>query len=248
VRTCLRRLTAMVLVTLLASAPAGAGGTPKPEPWFRTAEESPSGAAEVLLGHEVVIRLRSPAGELTADERAQVVAARLASLLYHGLDPNTIVPTVHGGEIVVAASGLLIVTVDRPSADRQGITPFHLALAWSNNLRKALGAPPLEARVETGLASWYGPGFHGRRAASGEVYDQYALTAAHRTLPFGTVAVVVRPDTGASVAVRITDRGPWVSGRIIDLSLAAARELGLVAAGVLEVLVKTWTVVTEDGR
>lgn len=91
------------------------------------------------------------------------------------------------------------------------------------------------AYTETGYASWYGPGFHGRQAANGEVYDQHALTAAHRTLPFGTLVEVSRRDTGDRVLVRITDRGPFVRGRIIDLSHEAARELGSIGPGVVPV-------------
>ena len=73
------------------------------------------------------------------------------------------------------------------------------------------------------MASWYGPKFHGRLTASGEVYDMEALTAAHRTLPLGTYVRVRRVDGGGQVVVRINDRGPFVRGRIIDLSRAGAR-------------------------
>ncbi len=76
--------------------------------------------------------------------------------------------------------------------------------------------------TEKGIASWYGEPYHGRRTASGEVYDMHAMTAAHKTLPFGTVVKVDRRDTGADVTVRINDRGPFIEGRIIDLSYAAA--------------------------
>jgi rare lipoprotein A len=88
---------------------------------------------------------------------------------------------------------------------------------------------------ERGLASWYGKPFHGRRTASGEVYDMHKLTAAHRSLPFGTRVRVTRRDSGASVEVRINDRGPFVRGRIIDLSYAAAKRIGLDADGVAPV-------------
>ena len=85
--------------------------------------------------------------------------------------------------------------------------------------------------VEVGMASWYGPKFHGRKTASGEVFDMHAYTAAHRTLPFGTLVRVTYLKTGKSVVVRINDRGPWKRGRIIDLSYAAARKVGLVRDG-----------------
>ena len=99
-------------------------------------------------------------------------------------------------------------------------------------------APPAPAPVgysEEGNASWYGNPFHGRRASNGEVYDMYKLTAAHRTLPFETMVRVTNLNNGKSTTVRITDRGPFVDNRIIDLSLAAAREIDSVGPGVVPV-------------
>ncbi len=84
---------------------------------------------------------------------------------------------------------------------------------------------------ETGFASWYGHPYHGRRSSSGEIYDMEKLTAAHRTLPFGTVVEVRNLDNDRTVAVRINDRGPFVEGRIIDLSRAAAREIRMLGPG-----------------
>ena len=95
------------------------------------------------------------------------------------------------------------------------------------------GEAPRE--LERGQASWYGPGFHGRRTASGERYDMYALTAAHRTLPFGTLVRVRSLVTGREVEVRINDRGPFSAGRVIDVSRAAAEALGMVGLGVKDV-------------
>jgi rare lipoprotein A len=105
----------------------------------------------------------------------------------------------------------------------------------------AVPEPPMEVEkghVEKGLASWYGEPYHGRRTASGEVYDMHEMTAAHRTLPFGTVVRVTRRDTGADVKVRINDRGPFVRGRIIDLSFAAAKRIDLDVDGVAPVRVE----------
>lgn len=85
--------------------------------------------------------------------------------------------------------------------------------------------------VERGVASWYGPGFHGRHTASGERYDMWAMTAAHRSLAFGTVVEVRNLENGRTVRVKINDRGPFVGNRIIDLSRAAAEEIGLVGPG-----------------
>ncbi|WP_430232360.1 septal ring lytic transglycosylase RlpA family protein [Paraburkholderia tropica] len=88
-----------------------------------------------------------------------------------------------------------------------------------------------QRRFQTGIASWYGREFHGHRTANGERFDMYALTAAHRTLPFGSFARVTLPATGRSVVVRINDRGPYARGRVIDLSFGAARVLGYSGAG-----------------
>jgi rare lipoprotein A len=85
--------------------------------------------------------------------------------------------------------------------------------------------------VERGVASWYGPGFHGNRTANGERYDMHQLTAAHRTLPFGSIAVVRSMNTGRQVTVRINDRGPFAKERVLDLSLAGARALEMTGAG-----------------
>lgn len=85
--------------------------------------------------------------------------------------------------------------------------------------------------VERGMASWYGPGFHGNKTANGERYDMHKLTAAHRTLPLGSVAVVHSLTSGRHVTVRINDRGPFARGRILDLSLAGAQALGMVGNG-----------------
>ncbi|HEY9691512.1 MAG TPA: septal ring lytic transglycosylase RlpA family protein [Oculatellaceae cyanobacterium] len=86
-----------------------------------------------------------------------------------------------------------------------------------------------------GIASWYGPGFHGRRSANGERYNQNALTAAHRSLPFGTQVQVTNLKNNRSVIVRINDRGPFIRGRVIDLSAAAARTIGITQTGVAPV-------------
>ena len=84
---------------------------------------------------------------------------------------------------------------------------------------------------QTGTASWYGPGFHGRKTANGETYDMHAMTAAHRTLPIASTVRVTSRDTGRSVVVRVNDRGPYHGRRVIDLSFAAAKELGLAHQG-----------------
>jgi len=98
--------------------------------------------------------------------------------------------------------------------------------------------PVEEGWTEKGVASWYGEPYHGRRTASGEIYDMHQLTAAHKTLAFGSVVKVTRRDTGADVKVRVNDRGPFIEGRIIDLSFAAAKKIDLDIDGVAPVKIK----------
>jgi rare lipoprotein A len=92
--------------------------------------------------------------------------------------------------------------------------------------------------TETGRASWYGPPYHNRRGSNGDVYNMHAMTAAHRTLPLGTIVRVTNLKTGHSALVRITDRGPFIPGRVLDLSLAAARKIDVYLPGVAEVRVE----------
>lgn len=121
------------------------------------------------------------------------------------------------------------------------ILPLALLLAGA-----AAGTGPAAARPEmgraafaqVGVASWYGPGFHGRRTASGEPFDQNGLTAAHRDLPLGSEVKVTNLANGRSITVEINDRGPYVKGRVIDLSKAAARRLGMAEDGVAKVRIE----------
>ena len=100
-------------------------------------------------------------------------------------------------------------------------------------------APARRSRhCEEGLASWYGEPFHGRVTSSGETYDMHKFPAAHRDLPFGTIVRVRNRRNGKTVDVKINDRGPWVRGRIIDLSYAAAKRLDMVMDGVVPVRVE----------
>lgn len=93
-------------------------------------------------------------------------------------------------------------------------------------------------KVQTGLASWYGPGFHGKMTSSREIYNMYDMTAAHRTLPFGAYVMVTNLKNGKSTIVKINDRGPFIKGRIIDLSYAAAQMLDIVEEGVVPVKIE----------
>ncbi|MGA3328649.1 MAG: septal ring lytic transglycosylase RlpA family protein, partial [Terriglobia bacterium] len=127
----------------------------------------------------------------------------------------------------------------KPTAPSARTTPPPAVPTTTPPSPRAPGAPAAPiVQGEEGIASWYGHPYHGRRSASGEIYDMYKMTAAHRTLPFGTQVRVHDLENGRDVTVRINDRGPFVEGRIIDLSYAAAQTMGMpgIARVRLEIL------------
>jgi rare lipoprotein A len=191
--------------------------------------------------------------------RATAIAAKLNQLHRDGLDANAITVKWKSEErYVVEANKRQIVSIDANTllpGKTQGSEQD--ALQITNRLRRLVGnakplrevqnkpkAPdsqeialgPIRVRL-SGMASWYGPGFHGNTAASGEIFDENAMTAAHKSLPFGTRVKVTNKDNGRSVIVRINDRGPYSGGRIIDLSAGAADVIGLTNSGVAPVSV-----------
>ena len=135
----------------------------------------------------------------------------------------------------LAAAALLVAAACAPRA-ALSLVPSTSAAA----LTLAAGAAPSQAlfTAQEGMASWYGPGFAGRTTSNGEVFDPGQLTAAHRTLPFGTRVQVTNLENGSSIEVRINDRGPFKAGRVIDLSRAAAERIGMLASGVARVRVE----------
>jgi peptidoglycan lytic transglycosylase len=115
-----------------------------------------------------------------------------------------------------------------------------LAVLWIGGCSPAVVAPT-PGHPQNGIASWYGPGFHGQPTSSGAIYDQHALTAAHPKLPLGTRARVTNLENGKSVEVLINDRGPFAKSRVIDLSYAAAREIGMIGPGTARVRIDVVT-------
>jgi rare lipoprotein A len=183
-------------------------------------------------------------------QQANFLQERLTKLLANpDLDASQLRPGMVDGIPMLMMGNRLLFAVEKDIANQ-----FHnrsadlIAIDWINNLRVALNAPPiplLEAQVQmygltpgrekfTGLASWYGPYFHGRITANGETYNKYELTAAHKTLPFNTYLQVTNRETGKKVIVRINDRGPYIPPRSLDLSLVASRCIGSQVSGVVE--------------
>jgi rare lipoprotein A len=120
-----------------------------------------------------------------------------------------------------------------PQEQKPVATPPSAETGEDEKIEVPAGAKPIFE--ETGMASWYGAPYHNRRGSNGEVYNMHAMTAAHLTLPLGSIVRVTNLKTGHSAVVRITDRGPFVVGRIIDLSLAAAKALDVYLPGIAKV-------------
>jgi rare lipoprotein A len=205
--------------------------------------------------------------------RASEIAAKLNQLYRDGIKADQIAvkwrtePGSSAGKYVLTVEQEQLAVLDASTVSAETTrNPEQDALMVANRLRRLMGdgsVTPLQAvggkptsiapevatgvlsvrSVANGLASWYGPGFHGNRTANGEVFNQYAMTAAHRSLPFGTRVRVTNLDNGRSAVVRINDRGPYAGGRIIDMSAGSARQIGLDQSGVapvrLEVLDNT---------
>ncbi|MBN1433385.1 septal ring lytic transglycosylase RlpA family protein [Candidatus Fermentibacterales bacterium] len=112
--------------------------------------------------------------------------------------------------------------------------------------RTAALSCPAAGFEQRGVASYYGPGFHGRLTASGEMFDMHDMTCAHRSLPFGTLLLVRNLDNGLEATVRVNDRGPFVAGRIIDLSVEAAERLGMIESGTARVLIRVTGAVRDE--
>ncbi|MEB3197383.1 MAG: septal ring lytic transglycosylase RlpA family protein, partial [Candidatus Sericytochromatia bacterium] len=180
---------------------------------------------------------------LTGDDgtRAQPIADAVNRAQANGhMRADLITPARRRGSYAIVAGGETLLTVDERLARAGGGRSTSLVLRWLDNMRMAVGGAPFRLAASrgglfsgtlTGRASWYGPGFNGRRAASGERFNQNSMTAAHKTLPFGTVLLVTNTRNHRSCLVRINDRGPYVKGREIDLSAAAARVLKIDGVG-----------------
>lgn len=163
-----------------------------------------------------------------------LIAVLLLSACGHHNPPHVNVPPPPAPESTTATPPP---PQPKPEKPPEGSAP---AKSESNaDLAEPVISPNAKAlETQTGLASWYGPPYHNRRGSNGEVYNMNAMTAAHRTFPLGSIARVTNLKTGSTALVRITDRGPFIPGRIVDLSLAAARKLDLVQAGVGQVKIE----------
>ncbi|WP_373531034.1 septal ring lytic transglycosylase RlpA family protein [Vampirovibrio sp.] len=213
-------------------------------------------ATSLFINGTEVLRYSGQAAGMDSYTRVKTIASRLNTLLERNPKAaQDIHPGLVNGQAVIQAGPSILATVDTETAKAAHESPLKLSLLYSNRTRQVLGVKRLDdsaldqitaanptykgtGKVQTGMASWYGPHFHGRKAADGSRFNQFALTAAHRTLPFGTMVRVVNQRTHKSCMVKITDRGPFAHGRIIDLSRKAASNIGMLGSGVAKVSVE----------
>lgn len=190
----------------------------------------------------------TPIGEVKTAESAYQIAAKLRRLVQlSSLQPARLKPLLGDSFAAGGHGNEILFVVDQAMLVDQSANPALLASQWINNLRVAFGEAPMalvdvqmiayglkETRSRiSGTASWYGPYFHGRQTATGEIFNQYELTAAHPSLPFGTYLKVRNLHNNKSIVVRVNDRGPYVGDRSLDLSYAAAQCLGSESVGVI---------------
>lgn len=220
--------------------------------WAMVSEEAPDhcmglASRKPAILFQVLLQGQVVAESLTysqAEQIAQRLQRRLQRLDFR---PESLKPIMIGNLAVGATGDEVLFVVDSPVTEVLGCSGETIAIRWINRLRSALGVAPLkfaEAQMQmhhltstsirfTGVASWYGLNFHGRRTATGEIFDQTALTAAHPSLPFNTFLQVTNPENGNSVIVRINDRSEYSSDRSLDLSRGAVRLLQGEAEGLI---------------
>ena len=203
--------------------------------------------AGFYINNQEVFRFRSKLGFLTPYLRSKQVQSRLQEYAKEGLRYQDVhLKRQAEGDYDLMLGQNVLTVIDENTARSAHMPLDHLAKLWLKQLRVALGEKPvvedlasnLKASgrfIAKGVASWYGPGFHGRRAADGSRFNMYAMTAAHKSLPFGTRVRVTNERNGKSCVVKITDRGPYSHHRVIDLSKAAAQAIGAVSSGVAKV-------------
>jgi rare lipoprotein A len=222
-------------------------------------EQGSTRCATVSLNGKEVIRLQKAVNQSGAagsapGALAEDVATKLDDLVRSNhFEPNKILPAKDGSMVSLRIDGTAILRFsaeDTVNDDGAKPTPLETSLKLANSIRSLFGATTLPQSfvkvVEiaqdggvgkavnhfSGSASWYGGKFHGRKTSDGTRYDQEGLTAAHRSLPFGTKLLVMNRKTGDSCVVKVNDRGPFVGGRVIDLSKGAAKQLNMLSTGV----------------
>lgn len=214
--------------------------------------------ASVELNGDEVIRFKADDDDDDAAEEAEDLAIKLQEIIADKkFDPTLLIPVKDEDRSVIKYDGETILDFDpfagkddnsSESDEKRFARAFDASSKIVNALRTALGAPALPScgdladkpgskldllgRSFSGAASWYGGRFNGRKCSDGTRFSEHKLTAAHRSLPFGTKLLVKNRKTGDTVVVEVNDRGPFIDGRVIDVSKAAARQLNMVSSGI----------------
>lgn len=230
-----------------------------PEVVSRVWLEGDRQVAAVLLNGDEIARFKSDeADDDDAAEEAEDLAVKLQELISDKkFDANLLVPSKDSDKAIIKHDGNVVCSFDpyagqddKPEDDKKVETQaFTASNKVVNALRLAFGVPALSGTASdiaekigqklealgqsfSGAASWYGGRFNGRKCSDGTRFDQEHLTAAHRSLPFGTKILVKNRKTGDTCIVEVNDRGPFIDGRVIDVSKAAARELNMLSSGI----------------
>ena len=198
----------------------------------------------IFISGRRVMRIRHSGDYSSIDERTEKIYKRLSDLFTHppsGAINFYVAP--ESKQVIAYCNQKLLFSVYPSDASLNNSEMLDLALLWLNQIQMEFYRlyDGYEGRVVNkiiGLASWYGPRFSGRTTACEEVFNPYAFTAAHRTLPIGSILLVSNPDNGKKVVVRVNDRGPRSKNREIDLSLAAAKAIGIHQSGVDDVTIE----------
>lgn len=253
-----RSLIAFGIFTTCSALPGNAADPGlAPEVVSSSFEENGEECASITINGEEVITYRGEIDGDSAEERAQSLAEKLEEILEDERGSiESLLPCRDGNQSAVRANGRILLKFAPPISSEDQEEAGKLAVKTSlqiiNALRLACGSTKLPESINnfaeaaaagrlatlegddsfSGRASWYGPKFHGRRTSNGERFDQEGMTAAHRTLPFGTKLLVTNRGTGRSCVVKVNDRGPYKDNRVLDLSKGAARELNMVSSGV----------------
>jgi rare lipoprotein A len=251
-------LVAIGLISAFNALPANAADSGlAAEVVTSTFEENGEECASVTINGEEVISYRGEVDGDSAEDRAESLADKLEEILDEEKDSiESLLPARDGNQAAIKRNGKTVLKFALPvinaDSDEQGKLAVKTSLQIINALRLAAGTTKLPDSINnfadaaaagrlaniqgddsfSGRASWYGPNFHGRKTSNGERYDQEGMTAAHRTLPFGTKLLVTNRSTGKSCVVKVNDRGPYVDNRVIDLSKGAAKQLNMVSSGV----------------
>lgn len=197
--------------------------------------------ATILCNGRVLLRVRYRGPFASCEERARVILKRLQEVFsFPWKSPPTFrLVRERDGSVSAFCDKKRLFSVSRKDASANASNPLDLAVSWLNNVQMAfygVTSGTCEVAKEfDGLASFCHPKFDGRKTSSGEIYSSYAFTAAHRTLPLGSLLLITNPKNGRQVIVKVNDRGPWKKNRAIDLSLVAARVLGIEKEGVSKV-------------